>query len=272
MNQPLDRLDIEHCVARLPKVIRETMERRGPKIFLAGGYIRARIRGERVNDIDLFTRDRDTAQELIDEIHWHDGDRDYIETDNAFTTWRGGYAVQIIHRWTFELPAQCIGSFDFSIARAAIWFESKWSGVADPRFYRDVAARRLIYLDPVGNDAGGSFLRLMKFVRRGYTASPETIARIVALTLRPTRSVEAPDPLADEDVHDDLAAEPMRSGPFPTSGEDLDRQIDQAFNAAMSEEPEDLAGPGPVPTDGPDEIESRFLDRLREVDPRARGF
>lgn len=252
MNAPLDSFDIDHCVARLPRVVRDVMEREGSKIFLAGGYIRARIRGERVNDVDLFCRDAADAERVIREIQ-PDADRVH-ETDNAFTTWCRGYAIQTIHRWTFESPAACIDSFDFSIARAVIWFETKWSGVCHPRFYQDLAARRLVYLDPVGNDAGGSFLRVMKFVRRGYSASPETLALMIARTLRPNETAaEKPDPLADEDQHDDLAVE-----------HDLtDERVAEIARVAEDHDLQD------DPVD-PDDIEATLARRFREVDPRIR--
>ena len=92
--------------------------------------------------------------------------------------------VQFIHRWTFNDGGALIESFDFTVAMAAIWFDreaQRWQSVASPHFYPDLASRRLRYSFPKRNeDAGGSILRVQKFLGRGYQISPEEFGKVIA--------------------------------------------------------------------------------------------
>ena len=88
-------------------------------------------------------------------------------------------------------------SFDFTIARAAIWWASTgtlvdnvaktetpqgvWRSTCDERFYPDLAARRLVYCSPVRiEEAGGSLLRVLKFYQRGYNIPMDSLGAVLA--------------------------------------------------------------------------------------------
>ncbi|HEC61610.1 MAG TPA: hypothetical protein ENI27_05080, partial [bacterium] len=59
MNSQLLQTDIHFIMSRVPKDIIALLK--DHSIFLAGGFIRATIAGERVNDIDLFGCDKDLS-------------------------------------------------------------------------------------------------------------------------------------------------------------------------------------------------------------------
>ena len=60
MNYPeLNRQDLVWCLRLLPAKVRALMMERAGQLFLAGGFIRAAISQERVNDIDLFAPTED---------------------------------------------------------------------------------------------------------------------------------------------------------------------------------------------------------------------
>ena len=109
--------------------------------------------------------------------------------------------MQFIHRWTFQDPFEVAVSFDFSIAAAAVWYDvdrKVWLSDCDEMFYPDLAAKRLRYLSPVRNeDAGGSFLRMAKFLRRGYKISPESLGKLMA---RLNQGIKYPDFLAKDEA------------------------------------------------------------------------
>lgn len=181
----LTREDLAWCVRRMPKDVRELLkDRRGT--FLAGGFIRACVAGEEVNDLDLFVASKEEAKavaaRLSDAV---DGDlagtKKVHESANAYTVYLRRALVQVIHRWTFKYPAECMESFDFTIAQAAIWWDGGWESMCSSRFYPDLAAKRLVYLSPSRNeDAGGSMLRVLKFYNRGYRMPLPDLAAVIA--------------------------------------------------------------------------------------------
>lgn len=173
--------DVKWCLTRLPKALLKMMKDEKEGIVLSGGFIRACIVGEKVSDIDLFSRTKESA-ELYARRYAGDKGR-MISTCNAYTVVeRSKAAVQFIHRWTYETPEMILPSFDFTIARAAIWFDGvKWHGICDPRFYQDLASKRLVYCCPVRiEEAGGSLLRVLKFYQRGYRIPLDSFAKTIA--------------------------------------------------------------------------------------------
>lgn len=170
---------------RLPKPVRELLRSRSD-VFLAGGFIRSCIAGEDVNDIDLFAPSVDVASLVA--LTLADGSK-VIKTDNAFTVFVDDITVQVIHRWTYTAASDCIESFDFTIARACIWFQprsatssiEKWCSLCDDDFYSDLAAKRLVYCSPKRNeDAGGSLLRVLKFYQRGYRIPLDSMGAVLS--------------------------------------------------------------------------------------------
>lgn len=70
--------------------------------------------------------------------------------------------------------------FDFTISKCVISYQvpKGWVGVCDPDLYADLAARRLCY---TGSDSpGGSLLRAMKYIGRGYSMPLPHLARLTA--------------------------------------------------------------------------------------------
>ena len=180
--QRLSLDDMRRLVGSLPKDLVAMLRTR--QVYLAGGFVRAKIAGEPVNDIDLFAADATAAERQATALA---AAREVVvhRTKNAFTViCPPRLPVQFIHRWAFTDPAALISSFDFTVAQACLWFDqgkSAWSSIAAPRFYRDLAAKRLVYTSPVRNeDAGGSILRVQKFLKRGYDISPEQLGMVLA--------------------------------------------------------------------------------------------
>lgn len=178
----LEYSDLMWCVRRLPAPV-DMLLRSSPDCFLAGGFIRSCIANEDVQDIDLFTSSKARAEVLSSVLAklCDTPPKTYV-SDNAIGLKVNGVLVQFIHRWTFATPQECVQSFDFTIARAAIWNDgNQWCSVCDDRYYADLAAKRLVYCHPVRNeDAGGSMLRLLKFYGRGYRAPLASTAGVVA--------------------------------------------------------------------------------------------
>lgn len=176
----LPRDDLKWCLNRLPKDVLELMQKEGDNVVLAGGYIRARITGEKPSDIDMFTKTAESAELYARRLA---GDhKKLIETDNAYSVVSKGLMVQFIKKWVYEKPSDILESFDFTIARAGIWFADKeWHGLCDNRYYIDLAAKRLVYCSPKRiEEVGGSMLRVLKFYQRGYRIPLDSLGGVIA--------------------------------------------------------------------------------------------
>lgn len=179
----LVKKDLIWCLRRLPKPLFNLMKERGRVLVLAGGFIRSCITNEPVNDIDMFSATKDLAELFARTIA--DSPDKIIETENAYTVLLPKYhAAQFIHRWVYEWPEDIVPSFDFTIARAAIWYNNncnQWQSHCDEQYYQDLAAKRLTYCCPVRNeDAGGSILRVLKFYQRGYRIPLDSFGAVIA--------------------------------------------------------------------------------------------
>jgi hypothetical protein len=229
--------DLAWCVRRLNNDVRILLQANPGSVFLAGGYIRSCITREPIADLDLFISSAADLKKHVRALTGVSEAGDLITyTQNAATIhWKP--RVQIIHRWTFENAHEGIERFDFTIARAAIWFDGQqWQSVCDESYYPDLAAKRIVYCAPQRDEEpGGSLLRLLKFYRRGYTAPLDTIGAILA---RIANNVDA-------------ATEIGMAGEFTR----LLREVDPAVVARSSQLPnatETLAAP---PEDEDEEVE-----------------
>ena len=190
--EKLDKIDMKWILRRLPRQVREQMKK--ADLVLAGGFIRACIAGQDVNDIDMFASTPKEAEYAADAMK-AELNGTLFKTDNAYTVKGLAVPIQYVHRWVFDNPSSVVESFDFTIARAAIWFDRAdycWESAIDPDFYRDLAGRRLIYRSPERNeDAGGSMLRVLKFYKRGYRIPIDSLGAVLA---RLIKGIETPDP------------------------------------------------------------------------------
>lgn len=197
-DHPLAKLhphDAGWLLRRMPRSVMDAMMKYGPALVLAGGFIRGCIANEHLSDIDLFTTDEDTAWAVACELAGGDEKRVH-RTDNAFTVKGYRVAPQIIHRWTFANPQEVIPSFDFTIARACLWWQKPediasdpergkkpgvWRSLCDPDFYADLAGKRLVYRQPIRiEESGGSLLRILKFYQRGYRIPLDSFGEVIA--------------------------------------------------------------------------------------------
>lgn len=176
----LHSVDQGKCLDALPPVVCNVLRLHPNKVCVAGGFIRAIVADEDVNDIDIFVDSEETARAVADEIKPSGGR--FYETGKAITIrGMGEPAPQVIYKWTFEHPRDVIAAFDFSIAQAAIWWNgTEWESVCDYYFYRDVKKKALHYASPKGNDAAGTMLRVLKFHKLGYSIGNEALSNILA--------------------------------------------------------------------------------------------
>ncbi len=173
--------DLAWCVRRLPKDVYDLLKKSKDTLFVAGGFIRARISNEKPSDIDIFSSSDDIAFKYAKKLA-----RDYfkvVKTDNAYTVCGNKrLAIQFIKKWNFSHPSEVLPSFDFTIARAMFWWDgNRWQSLCDDRFYPDLAAKRLVYCSPIRiEEVGGSIMRVLKFYQRGYRIPLDSLGAVVA--------------------------------------------------------------------------------------------
>ncbi len=185
MSNALIPEDLHHVLSRLPRDVVKMMKEH-PWLYLAGGFIRSTIAGEHVSDIDLFGPSKDMLK-VMAQLFSADRCARFHDTDNAFTVLTPGRTpIQFIHRWTYNSADQLILDFDYSIAQAVIWWQpgsvdGVWKSLVSEYYYADLASKRLRYLSPTRTeDAGGSLLRMRKFLGRGYHIEANSLGSLVA--------------------------------------------------------------------------------------------
>jgi hypothetical protein len=173
--------DLHFVVTRLPKDVVNLLK--NERLFIGGGFIRACVAGETVNDIDLFGKSKDDLARIANSFSITNDARKMYTTANAITILElARTPIQFITRWVYEDPAKVAESFDFTVCQSVVWFEcGTWRSLVSNEFYQDLASKRLRYTSPLRNeDAGGSILRVVKFLRRGYNIAPESLAAVIA--------------------------------------------------------------------------------------------
>ena len=182
----LTDIDCHTVVSRLPKAVRVMLK--VTPLFVGGGFIRATIAGEKPSDVDIFGPSKEVLE--IHALNLANVTKARLhKTENAWSLFGRGIPIQFINRWLFDSPNQVIKSFDFTICQAVVFWskdgegedDGQWVSHCSDEFYPDLAARRLVYTFPDRNeDAGGSMLRVRKFIKRGYGIRVESLAGVMA--------------------------------------------------------------------------------------------
>lgn len=178
--------DLRFVVGRIPKDVAELLKTSG--LILGGGFIRETISGGKVSDIDLFGANGEQLQlaagKLFEARHATNVQARRFATGNAITLLSPPrLPVQFITRWQFDSPEACVASFDFTVCQAIVWrdVQGNWFSMCADDFYTDLAARRLVYTFPVREEeAGGSMMRVRKFLARGYNIQPLSLGGVIS--------------------------------------------------------------------------------------------
>lgn len=188
--RPLSPADLRHVVQVVPKDVRQLLTDNYKRLFLGGGFIREIVAGGDVVDLDLFADSKERAELIADDLvrirgGEKSGTKKHVSKNAITVITPNRLPVQFITRWTFEKPADLVASFDFTVCQAALWRDGRqsndrWMSLTHEDFYRDLAGRNLIYTSPQREEeAGGSLLRVLKFVRRGYRIQVGALANVL---------------------------------------------------------------------------------------------
>lgn len=178
----LTKTDLQLCVSRIPKDIQSSMKEHN--LFLGGGFIRSTISREKVNDIDLFGASKEILNLAALYLSVQRKGRTH-KTGNAITVLSSVRTpAQFITKWLYHDPTKLCNDFDFTVCQAVIWFDDSekiWKSCVSDTFYSDLAAHRLVYTFPKREEAaGGSILRVRKFLQRGYNIQAASFAGVIS--------------------------------------------------------------------------------------------
>lgn len=184
----MPKMDLHRVLTRVPRDIVAMLKKSEGTLWLGGGYVRAIIAGEEPNDIDIFGTSKEQLEIVAEQLKKSREERKIDtrihKTKNALTLLSsdGRVPVQFITRWKYVSIQEVCESFDFSICQAVVGYaERKWQSCISDRFYRDLAAKRLFYTDPIRDgEAGGSMMRVLKYYQRGYTIQTVSLGRVMA--------------------------------------------------------------------------------------------
>jgi len=149
--------------------------------IIAGGFVRAYFAGERPSDLDLYFRnsqDLEIVLENLKENGWNIG----FQTDRATSMVKNGRLVQLISI-VYGDPSHVIELFDFTVCSAAVILYTENSRENEEifagkiflhdDFMEHLAGRVLVY---TGSQYPLSSLkRAFKYVKRGYNICDESI-------------------------------------------------------------------------------------------------
>lgn len=177
---------LRYVVTRTPRDIRDLLTEFHGKLYIGGGFIRETLSGSPPQDIDLFVDTAETASAVEAVLVAKRPGTKVHRSKNAITLVSDNrLPVQIITRWLFDGPSNLVRSFDFTVCQSAVWREgkssnSRWRSSCSARFYQDLATRSLVYTNPKREEeAGGSFLRVLKFLKRGYNVQVGTLTDVI---------------------------------------------------------------------------------------------
>jgi hypothetical protein len=146
------------------------------KAFVAGGALTSVFSRNEINDYDLYFKDEDGLEEMINYFE----DEDYTkenESFNAVTYKNNDNVFQLIKLNEFTtVPEVVIDKFDFTINQVAYDFEVDKFFIVDT-FLKDLAARQLVFNNKTPYPIA-TLIRVEKYLNKGFNINPLELGKI----------------------------------------------------------------------------------------------
>jgi hypothetical protein len=191
----LNKEDLNKCIMKMPPIVSELVK---SGFYIGGGFIRSVLNKEEISDFDIFANSLAQVEREVGLFDFGKPGGKHLlsnmtsifkgSTSNAYTIKISGQKpIQFITKWLFLTPEDCMKSFDYAICRAIIFWNKdaqEFDSVVDPDFYYSLNHKKLIYCNPIREEvAAGSFLRMQKFILKGYKIDQENLAKVTARML-----------------------------------------------------------------------------------------
>ena len=185
----------DRCQKFLPRVVLDALKESAGNAYVAGGFCRDLFRDETPNDIDIF----------FSCLRAHDNLLDYLNTAEEIV-YRALSNCTVVDIWKFPKHDieeflkiylfrrgyykdvnSLLSSFDFTCCQAAFWYDpsgAEFVFSAGDSFIADARVKTLNYAYPERNgSAADSFMRMLRFLRRGWWVSDDTVAAVLSRAL-----------------------------------------------------------------------------------------
>lgn len=161
----------EKLLSKIPtKVVKAA---KANNVWLAGGALTSLFTDSKINDYDLYFRNKYDCANFIQGI----GSCAVLQlTKKSVTLSIGNFVLQCIWFKYFDSPEDIFNSFDFTINMAAYDFSAD-EFVIDPRFFTDLAIRKLV-INPGTAYPINTLLRVSKYENKGYTIDPVELLKL----------------------------------------------------------------------------------------------
>lgn len=183
----LEDADLKRVIYALPDEVVELMRRHPREVIVAGGFIRAIVAGEAVRDVDAFFAQERGVKSWTDDVGLKYEEKEKhlcVEADG------GSPEIQLIWSYPYKEPYEVPDSSDYTVVKAAVWFEdgegkkkdSKFIGICHEYFYRDIARKMLVYICNRDVERVESIPRLLKYTSYGYSIDPDSLSELIVKT------------------------------------------------------------------------------------------
>ena len=146
------------------------------KMFVAGGCIRSMVRDQKIADYDIFLPDEGSVQELREALAYRQVM--YQSKNSIGLLSASGKHIQFIV-CAVGTPEQIVSEFDFTCNMSHFSF-----GTSELVIHSDSLSNQLV-INPNARNVMGTFLRVGKFVNKGY-AYPSRLD-MIALGIKLTK-------------------------------------------------------------------------------------
>lgn len=171
-----DNYTIKQCVNYFHNLIIDELQSIKINCWVGGGSVKSYLASEPIYDIDVFFATKDDYNKVYSYLI---NDKQYFvifESDNATKIQFGRKKVDLICQSFYPSATDCIQQYDFTIVMAAI---DSGGLVYHKDFFIDLAKKSLV-INTISNPLS-TLKRLQKYIKRGYTASNQTLADIFTM-------------------------------------------------------------------------------------------
>ena len=158
-----------------------------PKFWVAGGSLLSAASNEYVNDFDIFTNPETNPESIINYFKGNseDGSPRFVSIETTFENdfvinllvrpqkYNRPRKIQIIKKYRYDSPEECIINFDFTCIAAA--YDGNFLYCHD-RFFADALQKRLV-INSLPKPLS-TMKRIVKYAGRGFVPCPVGLAKV----------------------------------------------------------------------------------------------
>lgn len=152
----------------------DLLSKSGIKCFIAGGVFASIFTKSKINDIDVFFYEKDDVNNMIEFLKNCNDCKVGFNNDWVCNIYLKNLKLQLVKKYTFVTPEECINSFDFTVCKCAYDGSKIYHS---ERFFIDLTSKALI-VDGLLLKPLSTFKRAFKYQKKGYIICNVGLAKI----------------------------------------------------------------------------------------------